>query len=39
MYSNYSEDFKALGYEALIDTTCGKSLDYLIKKGRNVLTN
>ena len=26
MHSNYIEDHKALGYEALIDTTCGKSL-------------
>lgn len=26
MYPNYSEDRKALWYEALIDTTCGKSL-------------
>ena len=26
MYPNYIEDRKALGYEALIDTTCDKSL-------------
>ena len=26
MYPNYKEDRKALGYEAVIDTTCGKSL-------------
>ena len=26
MYLTYTEDRRALGYEALIDTTCGKSL-------------
>lgn len=26
MYPNYSEDHKALGYEAFIDSSCGKQL-------------
>ena len=31
MYPNYIEDRKALGYEAVIDTTCGKSLRILLR--------
>lgn len=26
MYPNYFEDQKSLGYEALIDTSCGRQL-------------
>ena len=34
MYPNYSEDRKALGYEALIDTTYGSSTVLFVKNVR-----